>query len=119
MGERRRTLNDSDNAFVSWTIAAWGGESHRKHDNRLTAWLGSREGLYSPKCVNFKGWEANSCCVRRTMKAIAEHESVTREHAETLADALIAVHEAKERFKALAEGSPVSCYAEDALKRLT
>lgn len=112
-------LNASDHAFVSWTITAWGGESHRKHDNRLTAWLGSREGMYSPKCVNFEGWEANSCGVQRTLNAIAEHKSVTREGAEALADALIAVREAKARYAAIAEGSPVSSYAEEALNSLT
>lgn len=113
------TLNDSEQAFVSWTLTAWGGETGRQHGDRLTAWLGSREGLYSPKCVNFDGWAANSCRWAATKKAIAEHEAVTREHAETLADALIAVHEAKERYALLAEGSPVSSYAEEALRRHT
>jgi hypothetical protein len=113
------TLIDSDQAFISWTLTAWGGETGRQHGERLTAWLGSREGLYSPKCVNFEGWSTNSCRCATIKSAIAEHEAVTREHAEALADALIAVHEAQERFAALACGSPVSSYAEDALKRHT
>jgi hypothetical protein len=111
------TLNDSDQAFISWTLTAWGGETGRQHGDRLTAWLGSREGLYTPKCVNFDGWAANSCRWANLKGAIAEHEAVTREHAEALADALITAHEAKERFKALAEGSPVSSYAEEALRQ--
>ena len=113
------TLNDSDQAFISWTLTAWGGETGRQHGDRLTAWLGSREGRYSSKCVNFDEWSANACRWAAIKKAIAEHEAVTREHAETLADALIAVHEAKERFNALAECSPVSSYAEEALRRHT
>jgi hypothetical protein len=111
-------MTDSTEPHVIWTLSAWGGETNRHHSHKLTAYLGYRDSFYSTKSVNFEGWAANHCAVERTQKAILRHDAVTREHAEELADALIAVQEAKARYGEIAESSPVSSYAEEAMKRL-